>query len=112
MTQAITPKNSANILEIEVVVNVSNSVNSEMTVALFQDSTAGALEAVCAYVPASQNVTIPLKYTMTAGTTSATTFKVRVGGNNAGTTTFMGNGGTSLFSTGACSYISIKEYSA
>ncbi len=108
MTLAFTPKSSSNNLMIEVSVNVGNTSATQITTALFQDSTANALAASVqdgdSATTASYTGTI--KYFMTAGTTSSTTFKVRVGGA-AGTTTFNGQ-----YSTAGISSITITEIQA
>ena len=113
MTQAITPTNASNKLIIEVLWFGSSSASGQMTVALFQDSTADALAVVSADVrTGSATVAIPLIYEMSAGTTSSTTFKVRAGQNNAGTTTFNGAGGTRLYGGKAMSSIKVTEIQA
>lgn len=113
MSVSITPKNSNNILEISVTALVSYNAAATMIVALFQDSTANALASTCQYVGlTTAEATITFKYRMTAGTTSATTFKVRIGGSAAGTTTFNGNSSARLFGGVAASSILVKEFSA
>jgi hypothetical protein len=113
MTLAITPENASSTLEIEVTWIGANSAASAywMTVALFQDATAGALAVVTKTVSASNYIeTLTMKYSMTAGTTSATTFKVRAGADLAGTTTFNGATGTRRFGGVLASSITIIEY--
>lgn len=90
MTLAITPKHADHLLKIDVVCFVVNSViNQWMMVALFQDSTADALATQLMWQPAvNSGCPICFTYYMAAGTTSATTFKVRAGANLAGTTYF------------------------
>jgi hypothetical protein len=89
MSLAITPTSSSNILVIEITANLSASVLAGLTMALFQDSTANALAAqVVTIGAAGWSNTIALKYYMTAGTTSSTTFKMRAGINTAGSTYF------------------------
>ena len=115
MTLAITPTNTNNTLVIEVIFFGGGTVTNgtELQVALFQDSTADALAAVSGTIPAAARTTsIPLVHTMTAGTTSATTFKVRAGMNGSDTTTFNGQGGGRLFGGVAASSIVITEVSA
>ena len=91
MTLIVTPTSATNKLLIEVVANVGYSAATNMGVALFQDTTASALAAMLDYMAAGgQPQSIKLAHYMTAGTTSATTFKVRVGGSNGGTTFFNG----------------------
>lgn len=90
MTLAITPTSASNKLIIEVLIFVVNgTINQWMMVALFQDSGADSINSQLMWQPAvNQGTPIALKHIMTAGTTSATTFKVRAGANLAGTTYF------------------------
>lgn len=76
---AITPKDATNILEIEAEIPVGATTGSVNAVlALFQDSTAGALAAVAETTPdGTPNLILRLRHRMVAGTTSATTFKLR-----------------------------------
>lgn len=89
-TQSITPKSSANTLIIEAWQIVSTPAGTATaTIALFQDSTANALAASEYFQTQSGGyVTAHVKYIMTAGTTSATTFRYRIGSNTAGTTAY------------------------
>ena len=115
MTLAITPKATTNVLHIDVVWVGANSAGAAeaMMVALFQDTTADALAAVVSrVVGASAETTIFLRHKMTAGTTSATTFKVRAGIGSAGTTTFNGNAGARKLGGVMASSITITEYYA
>lgn len=112
MTLAITPTNTSSVLVINVVWNGTNSSagTNTMVAALFQDSTAGALAAVAKLFTANGNSDqIVFTHTMTAGTTSATTFKVRVGGVAAGTTTFNGSAGARKLGGVMASSITITE---
>lgn len=111
MTLAITPKSTTNTLVITVVAQASHSVVRYMTCALFQDSTANAIAAVSNLVALGTAPNqLVLQHTMAAGTTSATTFKIRIGGDSTGTTTFNGAGGTQLFGGITKSSIVIWEY--
>lgn len=112
MSLAITPTNASSTLEIDVVIHVSSgSAVGQNIVALFQDSTANALAAVVNQQFASgQPATIAFKHTMTAGTTSATTFKVRAGPVSAATMTFNGASGARNMGGVMASSITIKEY--
>ena len=110
MTLAITPRSATSKLVIEVIANVSTGTITTMTVALFQDSTANALAAVQAYeAVATAMHPMSLRHTMTSGTTSATTFRVRAGLGVAGNLTF--NGGSGLRQMGGvmASSIVIQE---
>lgn len=111
MTLAITPKDAANLLIIEVIVFISSSAASNnMGIALFQDTTADAIAVSIVHFP--NNVianSIPLRFEMAAGTTSSTIFKIRVGGGNAGTTTFNGRNTTRSYGDIPKSSIFITE---
>lgn len=113
MTLAITPKSATNKLLIEVIFQGTMTANGPVSVALFQDSTANALAAAASH-PGSASIaqTIPLVHYMTAGTTSATTFKVRAGASGAATTTFNGTSGARKFGGVAASSITITEIKA
>lgn len=112
MSLAITPKSATNKLKIEVVAVVASSFAGAnvMTMGLHQDATANALAAVQQGTP-GQNLQATLRMThyMTAGTTSATTFKVRIGGASAGTTTFNGTSSARKMGGVMASSITITE---
>lgn len=112
MSLAITPTNALSTLEIDVSANISNSAGVGLVTALFQDVIANGLAAQVIYqAQVTGNVLMTFKHVMTAGTTSATTFKVRCGSSAAGTTSF--NGGLSvgqIFGGVMASRITIKEY--
>ncbi len=113
MTQAITPTSATNKLKIDVVWQGANSNNSSyIIVALFQDSTANAL-AVASTGVSSASAGLPFTITfthyMTAGTTSATTFKVRAGCPAGATITFNGISSARLYGGVAASSITITE---
>lgn len=110
MSLAITPASAANTLKIEVVWNGTNSGGANtLVVALFQDSTANALACASRFIGTAGALgQLIFTYYMTAGTTSATTFKVRAGAN-AGTTTFNGAAGARYFGGVFISSITITE---
>lgn len=111
MTLAITPTNSSHKLRIDVDMFAAVTTTPWIAVALFQDSTAGALAATATFIPLSgAGASIPLTHVMTAGTTSSTTFKVRVGPSSAATVTLNGSGGGRIFGGVAASSITITEY--
>jgi len=114
MTLAITPKSATNILKIDVVWNGSSNIAPSFIAALFQDDTANALAASWGviYSAANQPCQIVFTHWMVAGTTSETTFKVRVGCTSAGTTTFNGLAGGRIFGGVMASSITITEIAA
>lgn len=114
MTLAITPTSASNILHIDVVFNGSNSTGAgTLIVALFQGATADAL-ACAAQVMANSSVLTHVRFShrLTAGSTSATTFRVRAGFSTAATVTFNGATGARLFGGTMASSITITELKA
>lgn len=112
MTLSITPKSATSTLNISVNWFGASSQASPATMiaALFQDSTANALAVGwCLSGGAGYPISICFNFTMTSGTTSATTFKVRAGCNTAGTTTFNGIAGGRDFGGKLASSIVITE---
>jgi len=113
MTVTITPKATTHTLVIEADFLYSTSANAHTVWALFQDATANALAADTMYqAVTSQLMTSRLIYTMAAGTTSATTFRLRIGPASAATTTFNGTGGGRLFGAITKSTMTVTEYKA
>jgi hypothetical protein len=112
MTQAITPASGANVLEIDVQAQLTNSAANGQIMSLFQDATANALAAIVENVTVNELTCLTLGHVMRAGTTSATTFRMRSGGNAAGTTTFNGSGGSRRFGGVANSFMKVQEIMA
>lgn len=109
---AITPKDTANRLLIEVVVYGACDATENLAIALFQDSTADALASGMGNGSGGANDPsgLVLRYEMAAGTTSSTTFKVRAGATGAGTFTFNGIAGSAKFNGTLASHMRITEY--
>lgn len=113
MTLAITPSNSSNLLNIEVIWNGASSGDDQLSVALFQDATSAGLAAVSLRTgDVAGQFPIPINYWMTAGTTSSTTFRVRAGTHGSTTVTFNGSAGGRKFAGVCASSITITEYKA
>ena len=112
MTLAVTPTSASNKLIIEIQTLLTTSATAVwLSGALFQDTTAGALALG---VQSYQHRTViggglSLRHFMTAGTTSATTFKFRAGSSGAATTGFNGQAGGRMFGGIAGSSITITE---
>lgn len=112
LTLAITPKKSTSLLRIDVVVQASHNAAgaNNIVAALFQDATAGALKAAWATSSAQfESATLAFTHVMTAGTTSATTFKLRVGPSLAATVTINGVDAARILGGVACTSITITE---
>lgn len=116
MTLAITPKSATNILVIEAIVWLSSSAAARnLSAALFQDSTANALAAGSEFTDTTATLIprmVKVRHTMVAGTTSSTTFRIRAGASNTGTTTFNGVNAARIFGAINKSSIVITEYKA
>jgi hypothetical protein len=81
-----------------------------MTAALFQDATANALAAnTISTAAATASTLVPIRHVLLAALTTATTFKVRAGGNAAGTTTFNGVASGRLFGGVCGSFLDVRE---
>ena len=112
MTLAITPKSATNKLLIEVTLLLSHSAVTALylVAALFQDDASNALAAAVATTPGTNYVVcLSFRHEMVAGTTIATTFKVRGGSNAVGTTTLNGYNTGRIFGGVMASSITITE---
>lgn len=112
LTVAITPTNTNNILVIEAQGWFATAGGNGGGLALFQDATANALAASVTQV--GINTTLgTIRFYMTAGTTSATTFRLR-GGYASGATFYwlQTNLGTNVYSTASIVTLTVSEYSA
>ena len=112
MTLSITPQSATSKLIIDVTCSLANDAATAATLcaALFQDSTANALAVGWFRQPsAGLAQMISFKHTMTSGTTSATTFRIRGGCGTTGTTTFNGASATRFYGGVLASSIVIRE---
>ena len=111
LNQTITPKDANNILIIEAKLMVAHSVSSvEMSIALFQDAIANALCAISQHLTGvNDHAEISLRYVVAADSTSLREYKIRAGGNSAGTTTVNGITGTRRFGGITISSLTITE---
>ena len=110
MTQDITPKSAANYLLVGHIGQYSMSNTNTAVSALFKDTTASALAAIMVtQSSAGYLIEIALRHAMLAGTTSATTFKIRTGPTAAGTLTFNGAAGARAVGGIFSSYLEVTE---
>lgn len=109
ITASITPTSATNNLLIEYSGPFSGSVTNIQGIALFQDATADAIFATFTGGDANTGYNPFVRYVITAGTTSSTTFKIRAG-IGAGSLYINGRAGSRTY--GGVSYIqlSIIEY--
>lgn len=115
LTHSHTPKATGHKLQIDVVlIGATSTTASGIVAALFKDSDASAMcvsTGAGPYINNTPGQTV-LSYTMTAGTTSAITFKVRASPQNGGTTLTI-NGklaATPLYDGTSQSFIRVTEY--
>jgi hypothetical protein len=115
MELPFTPKSATSLLRIDVVGNWGQDVNEIMVVALFKVGTADALAAVATFPSATLGFSGTTSFThwMVSGSTSATQFDVRAGGNTGGggTVTFNGVAGSRKLGGVMASSITVTEYS-
>lgn len=115
VTQAITPSNSSNRLLIRATVPYDAPTTGSVEVlALFQDTTANALACSSNNVngTAGPGTTMTLQHEMAAGTTSSTTFKIRIGSSDTNTLTVNGEGSARKYGGVLTASISIMEIKA
>jgi hypothetical protein len=96
MTQAVTPTSAANVIDVYWEAHIAMSANQNSAgFALFQDATANALAVSMGAANASGSTVFPFigAKKILASTTSATTFRLRGGGDQAATFGFNGQGG-------------------
>jgi hypothetical protein len=106
LSLAITPKKSANLLVIEVVVHISNgAITTWLAAALFKDSDVNAISSSAEFQSAADGgVVLSWRHERTAGSTAAQTFAVRCGASTD--TTVFNN---ALFNGTLASSIRITE---
>lgn len=112
LTVTITPKASTSTLLVEVNANCSSSAAGTMTSAVFRDSGANAVAAQGQYLATNEAFVSVVRVFVAASSTSATTFKLRVGCNNAGTVALNGVSGSRLYGGAAMSTITVTEIAA
>ena len=114
LTLAITPTNASNKLVIIVNMSASHTyIQANIVMALFQDSTANAIAAIMhnsqKLTVAQRPVILHMDHFMAAGTTSATTFKVRIGSLSGGTIDINSAAGARLWGGVSSATIRIME---
>jgi len=112
-TVAITPKSATSKLLISATLQMTQNPGGWVAIAIFQDSTANAVMATAAYLSsATGGFPVTLTSSMTSGTTSSTTFKLRYGPSASGTTSVNSNGSGQLFGGVCISTMTVTEIAA
>lgn len=109
ITQAITPRSAINLLEIEANLHLDSPSDDNLTMALYQDTTADALATTTQNNSgAGHRRESFLSYRMYAGTVSSTTFKIRAGGS-VSAARFNSAAGAATMGGTLTSYLKITE---
>ncbi len=112
LTATITPTSATSRLKIDVVINLSASPANWVCAAVFQDSTVNALASSITYIGINTaSAVVPISYIMTAGTTSATTFRLRYGPGGAGTC-YVNGSNIPLFNNTSHTSLTVTEIAA
>ena len=113
-TLAITPQASDSTLFIDFLVHGSmTNNNTNLTVCLFKDSVANALQVSNNFCGTNTELfPLMLKFAETSGTTSSVTYKIRFGLNGGGTVYLNSDQSTDVYSTAQSSVFIITEVSA
>jgi hypothetical protein len=112
LTATYTPKLATSKLLVSVILPISTSATASVKAALFRDALADALAAdVYTVATAGYAATMILRAVVTSGSTSATTFRVRVG-VSTGTVTINGSAGARWWGGVAQASITVTEIKA
>ena len=114
MTQAITAASTINKFRIMGIFNVTcSAADFAVYTALFQDATVDALAAHFSSTSTTAGVApTSIYHYMVTGTISETTFRIRMGPNQASTVTFNGASGARFFGGICDSYVEVQEIHA
>lgn len=111
MSLSITPSSTNNYFYITAVANMGHSAANEiMTEALFINEDSNAISAAWhIHAEATYGAGVILRHVRQVSVVSNTTFKIRCGCANVGTTTINGDSGTGVFGGTLSSNITIYE---
>ena len=112
-TVSHTPTSASNYIRVRAQINFSQDATaaSVITAALFKDSGANAVAAANSYagVTANWDGQITLDYRVLAGSTSAATWKIRVGSSSGNNFTVSGRGNAGLYGGVNVSSLTVSE---
>lgn len=109
MNTTITPTNASSLLIIEVQCPAFQTAAGPGAVALFRDSTADAIATGVVNFSANFHAQICLRAVVSAGSTSATTFKVRFSRGAGSGLLYLNDGSTPIFGGTMASTMKITE---
>lgn len=108
-TLAFTPTSATNLLRVTVTGNYAASALSNLFAGLFRDATSAAKASTILSVPTIETpLSFILQFEETAGSTSATTYRLRIGGFTGSTPTWAVNGISSARRLGGSTRVVIK----
>jgi hypothetical protein len=111
LTVSITPVSATSTLVIDVHLNLSSASGQPVGAALFVDTTASAIAASALGVTNTTGMDqLHFRHTVSAGSTSARTYKVRVGSSDATDAKLNGDNTARLFGGVVISSITVTEY--
>jgi hypothetical protein len=111
LTVAITPVSATSTLVIDVHLHIGSTSGQVVGAALFVDTTASAIAASAIGVTSSVGMdSLIIKHTVSAGSTSARTYKVRVGSADATDAKLNGDASARVFGGMTISSITVTEY--
>ena len=109
LTLAYTPKSATSKLTIEVGTSSGTNSNNSIILGLFKDSDVSALATAFEWVAGGVTANLNTIYEEVSGSTTARTYKLRVGGSVSATITVNGSGGSRWFGGVAQTFIKITE---
>lgn len=113
LTCSITPQSSTSLLYVDAICfcEPAASSSNSIAVAIFRDATANAIAANGATMPQFNRIVIPVSTRMASSSTSATTFRMRVGAS-FGTVYVNSSSGGSWFGGVADTILRVMEVGA
>jgi len=112
MTRSITPTNASNILVIDFFCPLFDCTAAYfLATSLYQDSTSAALMSLSNTTTGGTYVNnYSLRHIMVAGTTSSTTFKIRMGASTSSVYMLQNNVSRDIYGSAPKAYLSVTEY--
>lgn len=109
-SQAFTPINASSTIYIDVFLNIGTSSGAAASCALFVDAGANAVAAASVTMPnATSMMPLTLRYSVSAGSTSARTYALRAGASTASDAFLNGHFSSRIFGGVAVSSMTITE---
>lgn len=109
-SQSFTPINASSTIYVDVFLNVGGPSTNSMSCALFVDAGANAVAAASVLMPNSTSMMpLTLRYSVSAGSTTARTYSLRAGNSTATDGFLNGHASSRIFGGVAISSMTITE---